>query len=460
MRKTTHFHVHKQSFITRQDVFYVLALIAICLWFCFVPTYTFGQPTLGPIGRDSLPAFDSTPPLDSPIATTFEPTQVPVMQSVPDVSATAMPFAGSFAQPSASFAPHEPSASVATASPATANPFSPIQASPYQSVQMRSPHLETAVNLETTVNIDHPFRQYWGVPNDPQTKITGKPMTVAELFAGTRSSATRSQLLQAYWELSGLLAIYHFRCETERLASGTAGQQLDMMVLLREQRRTAEVEFIKQQWVLAELLKLYKGRTLRASELPIPVDYPLYPRYQTHANQIARTERTRHLGRMIPIQEQLIESKNGTWKAASEMIPSASQPFFTISNQRTMAFLDLTKAIVGYNKMIAEYALETIPPNVSQQQLVGTVVRLPKVNAMPEQPQTPQMATENIRLTQYEASAEITRQPVEQVAYEFQVEHLPASASVATPPPLPTPEFVEIEVSELTPVTPAFLMDL
>jgi hypothetical protein len=281
--------------------------------------------------------------------------------------------------------------------------------------------------------------------------ITGKPMTVAELFAGTRSSMARNQLLQAYWELSGLLAIYHFRLETERLASGVMGQQQDMMTLLREQRRTAEMEFIKQQWVLAELLKLHKGQEFRESDLPIPADFPLYPRYQTHAEILARTERARHLGRMIPIQERLIETKNGTWRAASEMIPSASQPFSVVSNHRTMAFLDLTRAIVDYNKMIAEYVMETIPPNASHQQLVGAVVRLPRTDTVPVEPQALRMATEEIRLTQYEAPVGVLAQPVAQVAHEFQ--------TMPVPPPVSMPEVIETEENEFVPMAPAFLMD-
>jgi hypothetical protein len=252
------------------------------------------------------------------------------------------------------------------------------------------------------------------MPNDPQSKITGKPMTVAELLAGTRSSAARNQLLPAYWELSGLLAVYHFRCETERQATRA---QEGMMTLLREQRRTAEVEFVKQQWVLAELIKQYKGQAPHSTEMPIPADFPLYPRYQTHADKIARSERTQYLARMISIQEQLIESKNGTWKAASAM-----------ANLRTTAFLDLNKAIVEYNKMIAEYALETIPPNVSHQQLVGAVVRLPKHNSAPEQPQFPQMATQGITLTNYDAPISIPAQPVAQIGSEFQI--TPASITM------------------------------
>ena len=306
-----------------------------------------------------------------------------------------------------------PEPATAATSPITANQFSVEHTPPYQSAQQqRLPQREAAVSAE------HPFRQYWGVPNDPLTKITGKPMTVAELFAGTRSSTIRCQLLHAYWELSGLLAIYHFRCESERQATGV--QQESVLTLMREQRRTAELEFVKQQWVLAGLLNQCKGRTLRASELPIPLDFPLYPRYQTFADKIARSERTQYLGRMIPIQEQLIESKNETWKATSEMAQSASQPFFVISTQRTTAFLELSKAIIEYNKMIAEYALETIPPNVSQQQLVAAVVRLPKGNVLPAVPVS-QMATSEITLTQYDVPLGVRDQSVEQVGYEYQI---------------------------------------
>ena len=444
MANTSHFQVRKQSLITHQDVLYVLILIAICLWFSLVPTPSFGQPLPGHVAGGAFPVFGSS--LDSdplPVtAATAEPAPAFFMQTVPAVPAPAATFHD--AAPSASpavepyYVPAQPEVPIpvtASVTPVTANQLPQGQ---HQFQQPLQQPLQRSVQHEIAVNTEHPFRQYWGIPNDPQTKITGKPMSVVELFAGTRSSAVRCQLLQAYWELSGLLAVYHFRCETERLASGAAGmQQEGMMTLLREQRRTAEVEFIKQQWILAEMLKQYKGRTLRASELPIPADYPLYPRYQTYADKIARTERTQYLGRMIPIQEQLIETKNGTWKAASEMVQSASQPLFAVSNQRTTAFLDLTNAIIEYNKMIAEYALETIPPNVSPYQLAGAVVRLPRGGeTMPVQPQTQRAAMGEITLTQYEMPPEVTAQPVEQVAHEFQPEFQPALDTSALLPDL------------------------
>jgi len=406
MRKTTHFHCHKQHchkqpFVTRQDVIHILILIALSLLFCLIPKYGLGQPMPGSIS-DNFPAFgsssDSVPP---PITATPEPAPTAVPPAIPEISlpeaASVNPRVEDFYAPSPTAETPDPAA--AAASPLIASQYQPLSASPSSYQPQQSPVTPRLPQNESAIPAEHPFRAYWGVPNDLQTSITGKPMTVAELFTGTRSSAVRCQLLQAYWELSGLLAVYHFRCETEKQASEAGGAE-NMMTLLREQRRTAELEFIKQQWVLAELLKQCKGRMLRESELPIPADFPLYPHYRTFADQIARTERTRYLGRMIPIQEQLIESKNGTWRATSAL--SASQPFLTVLDQRTAAFLDLTKAIIEYNRMIAEYATETIPPNVSPQQLAGAVVRLPKRSAERERPQNSQAARQEISLTGYE----------------------------------------------------------
>jgi hypothetical protein len=440
MKKTTSFReqlCQKQPFITRQDVLHILVLLTIALVFSLVPTRSFGQPTPGNIIPNAISQFDQFSP--SAVAAAPAPSIVPATApeaTVPRTSTSMEDFNAPSQQQQyqQQYQSAVPVPAEATAVPLTASQYQspPARSRHYQSAQQQRPlQRELAqrelAQHEVAVSAEHPFRQYWGEAIDPQTKIAGKPMTVAQLFAGTRSSSARYQLLQAYWELSGLLAIYHFRCETERQAIGASGAQQDgMTALLGEQRRTAEMEFIKQQWVLAELVKQSKGRMIQESELPIPVDYPLYPRYQTFADKIARSDRTQYLGRMIPIQEQLIESKNGTWKAASQMTQSASQPFFMVMNQRTAAFLDLTAAIVEYNKMIAEYALETIPPNVSQQQLVGAVVRQSGGNASPPQPQPSQMATGVITLSQYVAPVSVTAQPIEQVAYEYQ------------PPPTPS----------------------
>ena len=468
MKKTA--RLHKVSIITLQDVCHVLILIAISLLFCLMPKHAFGQP-LGSVTQETVQGFEALPPpvpaMSAPTAQGFEalPPPVPAMDApaaslfpstvpaefptaetpIAEMSATmTVPAEDLFAVAAAQTPllqtppqtlteapPTLPEPAAASATPLVASQFTavhspplqslPMPSQPYQLPQQRSPSLEMAA----AVNQEHPFTRYWGIPSDPQTQITGKPMTVAELFSGTRSPAVRRQLLQAYWDLSGLLAVYHFRLENERLAAGT--QQDNAATLLREQRRTAEVEFIKQQWVLAGLLNQFKGRPLRELELPIPADFPLYPRYQTFADQIARSERTQYLGRMIPIQEQLIESKNSTWKAASEMVPSAAQPPFAVSTQRTMAFLELTRAVIEYNQMIAEYALETIPPHVPHRELVGAVVRLPKAESSPQTassswqpiPATQAMpVTQGITLAHHAEPMDVPALPIRQVHHE------------------------------------------
>jgi len=411
------------ALVTIQDVFHILALIAISLLFWSMPMYASGQP-LGSVTHDAIPGFDMLPPpvpaIPEQAAAMFPamtplnpPLNPPLESAVPPVPVEDF-YAPVQVQLQAQAPQELPEPAAATVSPMTASQFTPVQSQPYQPPLLRNPQSTTAA----AVSAEHPFAKYWGIPNDSQTQITGKPMTVTALLSGTRSPIVRRQLLQAYWDLSGLLAIYHFRLENERLAGGM--QQDSAGTLLREQRRTAEVEFIKQQWVLAGLLNQFKGRPLRESELPIPEDFPLYPRYQTFADQIARSERTQYLGRMIPIQEQLIESKNGTWKAASEMVQSASHPPFVVSTQRTMAFLDLTRAVIEYNQMIAEYALETIPPNVSHQQLVGAVVRLPRTDESPQSAiNRRQSATQPVAIAHNEEPANMAAQPVMQAGYEY-----------------------------------------
>jgi len=414
----------------------IYILIAVALASCSMPTCGFGQSTSGNVTNDAFSTFDSAvpPPFLAPASA---PGQASLTPAGSDIS---LPAAEQFNVQHHVPQPAIPAPAMAEASSVTAAQFPSAQPQSYQSQSYQPPLRQQHVpQQEVAVNVSHPFLRYWGVPNDPQTKIVGKPMTVAQLLTGTRSPGVREQLLRAYWDLSGLLAIYHFRCETERQATSASGRQQDgMAALLYEQRRTAEMEFIKQQWNLAELLRQYKGQRLRESELPIPADFPLSPRFQTFADKIARSERTQYLGRMIPLQEQLIESKNGTWQAASGMD----------WNLRTMAFLDLTKAIIEYNKMIAEYALETIPSNVSSQQLVRVVVRQSGSGTVLPQAQTPQMA-EGITLTHYEAAVRetpmgIPAQPVGQMAYEYQIPALPARS---TTPASEAPVDKEVEAA-------------
>ncbi|MDR3234736.1 MAG: hypothetical protein LBT46_13935 [Planctomycetaceae bacterium] len=192
---------------------------------------------------------------------------------------------------------------------------------------------------------DHPLARYLGLPNEAGSTITGKPLSVEELLNGTRSAAARSRLLQVYWELSGKLTAYHIQHNLNAARPAAV--------------RIAELEFIKAQWNTADKIRQYKNIDCNENELPIPTDYPLYQRYETFADQIARTDRTEYLARLIPIQEQLIEAK-------------------LQSQQRIEDLLDLTQSVTDYNKMIAEYAALTVSVNADNAVIVGAVIKVPK----------------------------------------------------------------------------------
>jgi hypothetical protein len=53
----------------------------------------------------------------------------------------------------------------------------------------------------------------------------------------------------------------------------------------------------------------------------------------------------------------------------------------------------LAEAVIDYNKMIAEYTSETIPPEVSGFRLVGALIELPKTNPPTSNSPTPNSST-------------------------------------------------------------------
>jgi hypothetical protein len=263
------------------------------------------------------------------------------------------------------------------------------------SEHFRSEHLRSE-DLRSVADPKHPFARYFELPKESQSIIKGQPYTIAQLLDGTKTSSSRRQLLQTYWELTGLLAEYNIRCEAERLSGSVQDAQQNLAtVLLQQQRRSVEMEFVKKQWQLTGLLRHFKGISLSEKELPIPCDYPLFKRYETFSDKIARTARSQYLGHLIPVQEQLIDARHRSCTIIFEMlqnIPMDSRQLVDVLNQRTTAFLELIEAVIDYNKMIAEYTSETIPLEVSGSRLVGALIELPKTNSP-----TPNLPTSHLQ---------------------------------------------------------------
>jgi len=261
--------------------------------------------------------------------------------------------------------------------------------------------------LRSVADEQHPFRYYYEMPRQPESLITGKAVSVAQLLDGVSSSAVRSRLLQKYWELAGLLVEYNVRLDAELMCqkwlndSAADAQRRNVFSLAlnqtQQQRKSAELTFIKTQWQFAEMMKPYRenitDRDTEKDNLPLPGDFPVYKKYETYSEKIARSERAVLLGHLIPVQEQLLNSKKEESRAADVMIQNTIQQLpqnprdliFTL-NQRTEAFCGLIAATVDYNKMIAEYVSETVSSGVSQYRLVSAVIELPKWNKSTDNP--------------------------------------------------------------------------
>ncbi|MDR2756868.1 MAG: hypothetical protein LBC20_14310 [Planctomycetaceae bacterium] len=398
----------------------IILLIAISLFLGLLPTLSFGQDSfmslssvpssdvpassLSEIQSNSIPApsIPATPapieltPVANPVnPVTDLPTSSPIPTSTIPPSPSSNPSLITPQQPHKT--PHPMNVrGLGKSSPSGQRP--PTQLLPNRSENFRSE------NFRSVADPNHPFARYFELPKESQSTIKGQPYTIAQLLDGTRTSGSRRQLLQTYWELTGLLAEYNIRCEAERLSGSIRDAQQNLATaLLQQQRRSVEMEFVKKQWQLSGLLRYFKGISISEKELPIPCDYPLYKRYETFADKIAETARSQYLGHLIPVQEQLIDARHRGCMTLFEMlqnIPPDSRQLIDVLNQRTNAFLELIDTVIDYNKMIAEYASETIPSSVSGYRLVGALIELPKTNSQtPTTPlsnlQTPNSLTPN-----------------------------------------------------------------
>lgn len=273
---------------------------------------------------------------------------------------------------------------------------------PYQ--LRRQPEL-----LKSVAQPDHPFTPYFNPPRDPQSPIQGKPYHVAQLLDNVGNPAQRCILLENYWELAGLLAEYNMYYDAENRVGALykdAERTNDIQkksflqgsyYLLQPQRQAVELSFVKKQYELVERLRSVKGVSFAEDELPIPCDFPVFKQYETYADSLAKTQRSRSVAKLIPIQHKIVEARIVGYGASDRLLqdamrnPANASDLVESLKQRSRSYSDLVAAVVDYNKMIARYTSETIGPGASSYQLIGALIKLPK--------QTPETPPENRRTT-------------------------------------------------------------
>ncbi len=225
----------------------------------------------------------------------------------------------------------------------------------------------------------------------PGSRIAGRPVSLATALASTPDRQRRFEITEAYWQLTELLAMYHFAFDyqaqiqaidaqgPQATALETARAAADAMVGEAEVRtRTAQHE-------LAALIFLPTDD----ASLPIPTDRPHVGPYRTQfatlfANRVApgnavRIDRTLPLLRVaIDRRADAVHTANEAWQAA---LAANSQGQLDVAALQDYARRHLLQqqamigTIVRYNRDIADYALTVAGPNARAEDLVRMMIK-------------------------------------------------------------------------------------
>ena len=255
---------------------------------------------------------------------------------------------------------------------------------------------------------NHPFYQLRlsSQPVDPNCEIAGQSLTICEMLSSVRSPQARNLLLHEYWELSRNIAkykIYNLHVDNvngwlEKYPDESTLQSTAKLITAK--RRSAELNVIKQQYKLAVLLRnhgIYRPVTFasegNSERLPIPVDYPVTGTYDSSINEMVKhrqlSSRALFLGKTLPIQQQLIESKTEEFAAENEIFTGLAnsqqktiEDLLQARNQLTVAYIAAADEIIDYNNDIADYVCETVGPELSGRDLLSKLILL---NSIPSQ---------------------------------------------------------------------------
>ncbi|MCL2305261.1 MAG: hypothetical protein FWC43_07955 [Planctomycetaceae bacterium] len=273
--------------------------------------------------------------------------------------------------------------------------------------------------MRSQTDADHPFSQLQFDVIDPNSKITGKPLTICEMLESVSSPQTRCQLLHAYWALAGELAKYKIaRTKQAQLTQwggkyGAIGAKSAVFQAAEKQaiaqRQSSELHVILKQTELAALLKQTSGyykpivqaNQTATEQLPIPCDLPFIGVYQTHVNRLVQYRPASNLvllDKTIAIRRQIFETKCEEFNATAELFNAIlnSEPsveaLIQTTNQYYATHGECIDAIIAYNEVIAEYVALTVGPEITGRRLLKTLIQL---NPEPNQSSEVSEPTEN-----------------------------------------------------------------
>ncbi len=294
-----------------------------------------------------------------------------------------------------------------TVSPALKNGSrSAVSNAPANNKNRTAPAVKNPVRTELVpIPESNVFSAFLKMPDPVRSDIIGKKMTLADFIKNTGNAYARSQRVQDWWSLTEKFAIYNVcltRLQDVQLCMDRSANRNDPFSVSNQQAavnemKIAELAFTEAQFSLCarypELYSSLRGtfqmnakdrKEALKSVLPVPSDVPSVSEYNTRKEEIAKNRplsfRARYLAQTIPLQFQSvcarIEGSNQAYaglKALFQKPNVSNEVLFTALDRATEAKIEMVRAIIEYNKMMAEYSAETVSANVRGIRFFATI---------------------------------------------------------------------------------------
>jgi hypothetical protein len=226
------------------------------------------------------------------------------------------------------------------------------------------------------------------------SRLTGEPLTLAAAIARRSDRESQLRIVHAYWKLSAATAAYYFSIDEDRwlkrITEAIATRADDA---LRFESAVAASHARVQEAYLVALAAQHElrdaiGRTAQDS-LALPSDLPHVGSYATRFSELFVSrqppKRARLIHESLPAVQKAIVARAQSALALARAIEASHEPLeqqkiridtylyrLEELNDARRAFLAIVRA---YNDDIADYALNATQENLSQQDLVGMLIR-------------------------------------------------------------------------------------
>jgi hypothetical protein len=333
-----------------------------------VPPPSFGSPASNPAKSNvgpPPPISNSAPPASAPSAS---PRQMP--------TTTADDYG--YGAPATSGNPQSPS---------QLNLPRPPAGSPARSTLGSRPPVATRdIDAEGTSKSRAMMRAMLTAPNG--SRLTGRPVSLAEVVSGASSRQEQSRRIDAYWDLCSSVADYYLgvreQDELQRLRStvtsvGPVWQEAESELGVRI--ATSQRAAVASQYRLASLMA-----DSGSAGLPLPTDLPHCGDYYARYDQVfagRQSSEAQQLSELLPMRyQELVDASTAVTRAEEFLAAVGSQRgngdgtgqlrALELLALRRRAFVQIAR---DYNRRIARYTELATPGEIGSERVISMLIK-------------------------------------------------------------------------------------